>query len=104
MRKHNWSTESRHARGYGKDWDKARKLALARDFGMCQCERCKGFGRVADHVHHIVSIAEAKRLGWDFGRIHALANLISMNSECHDKEHNMSKRVAFDVNGFPIEK
>lgn len=48
----NWSTESRHKRGYGTAWDKIRPVIIARDQGLCQPCLRKGMvqpGRIVDH-------------------------------------------------------
>ena len=73
-------------RGYGSAWRKLRVLIMARDFGLCQCPACQG-GRLrvtpAHEVHHIVSKAEARRLGWTDAQIDAPSNLQAVSRECH---------------------
>lgn len=74
----NWAAPERgssHSRGYGWQWQKLRKLILARDNGLCQA--CLKFGRVteATHVDHI---APKARGGTD-----TLDNLQALCEECH---------------------
>lgn len=99
-----WHKTSRHERDYGTEWNKKRKMALERDFGLCQCEECKGRKKVANHVHHIVSRSEAKRRGWPKSRTESLTNLISLAEECHERIENRSRRTVTGEDGWPIEK
>ena len=47
------ATQSRHARGYGAEWVKLRKIIIARDNGLCQpCYR-QGRPTPFDAVDHI---------------------------------------------------
>ena len=52
-----WSTISRHARGYGRDWDKVRQVILKRDCYLCQQCKREGMIKVANIVDHIISKA-----------------------------------------------
>ena len=67
-------------RGYDSVWHKLSNMKL-RANPMCQCEECRGHGKIADTVHHIKSVEEYPelRLDWD--------NLLSMNHVCHDRLH-----------------
>ncbi len=94
--------KSRHERGYDRAWEIRREEVLRRDFGLCQCSECMGRCKVATHVHHIVSKAEAKRLGWSREQTDAMSNLTSRAKECHDREHNHAGRVAIGADGWPI--
>jgi len=96
-----WHTTSSHSRGYGAEWRKVRELALRRDFGLCQCPDCKGRRLVANHVHHIVSKADAKRMGWTLAQMDALENLISLNKDCHDRMHGNKARAETGADGWP---
>ena len=81
-----WSKESRHARGYGTAWDKLRTRILKRDSFLCQCDRCKGGEMrttLATEVNHIVSKAEAERLGWTAVQVDHPSNLQAINHDCH---------------------
>lgn len=49
---------SRHERGYGTEWDKARKRIMERDAGLCQECRRQGYVTRAYAVDHIVCKAE----------------------------------------------
>jgi len=100
-KKWGWSTESRHARGYGSAWDKIRKLALQRDNGMCHCRLCNGVKLVAHEVHHIKPKAK--------GGTDDLSNLMSINRYCHERETieeqggTQKARVAIGLDGYPVE-
>ena len=105
-----WSNTSRHARGYGAEWDKIRKRILERDKGLCQCERCQG-GRIrlrpATEVDHKVSKATAKRIGWTDQQIDADDNLQAINGDCHKRktaeEQGKRFRPAIGRDGWPVE-
>lgn len=100
-----WSKESRHARGYGAEWDRVRKVVLARDGGICQ--PCRRDGRVClgTEVDHIVSKAKAQRLGWTKAQIDSESNLQCINSECHKKktveESGKKRRPVIGLDGWP---
>ncbi|QOK96571.1 HNH endonuclease [Ralstonia pseudosolanacearum] len=68
---------SRHARGYGADWERTRARILGRSGGLCECDECARLGRVrlATEVDHIVPKA---RGGTDDDD-----NLQAINVECH---------------------
>jgi 5-methylcytosine-specific restriction enzyme A len=68
--------QSRHERGYGADWVKARALILERDCYLCQ--PCQREGRVtpATAVDHIIPKAKGGT-GDDY-------NLQSICDACHD--------------------
>ena len=102
LNKSNWSTESRHKRGYGAAWDKIRVIVLKRDNGLCQCDECQG-GKVrltlANEVHHIISKAK--------GGTDDLSNLQAINKECHKREtatdqgKTFNPRVTIGADGWP---
>ena len=76
---------TRHERGYGNDWDKARRVILMRDSGLCQV--CSRAGRVtgATQVDHIVARAH--------GGDDDTANLQAICVPCHaEKTKNDSKK------------
>lgn len=67
---------------YGDDWEKQRKLALARDGKKCRS--CGHKPRGPDdpnklHVHHLVSRSK--------GGTNALRNLIVLCARCHQRQH-----------------
>ena len=103
-----WSKESRQARGYGPRWDKLRRVILARDMGLCQCDECakRLVPLPADQVNHKVSKAEARRLGWTEEQIDDPSNLEAVHHDCHErittlqKGHKPKPRVGVD--GWPI--
>jgi 5-methylcytosine-specific restriction enzyme A len=93
-----WSKESRQARGYGRAWDLLRVQILKRDHGLCQCDRCKG-GEIrilpGTEVNHIVSKAEAERLGWTQEQMDDPSNLQAVNPTCH-------KRITAEQKGYKL--
>ncbi len=106
-----WSTVSRHARGYGTEWNKKRLHILARDHGLCQCKHCKGgelrFSK-ATEVHHIVSKAEGKRRRWTEEQIDDDSNLHAINTDCHKREtaaeqgRTLKPKVVIAADGWPV--
>ena len=104
LKKSNWSSESRHKRGYGSGWDKLRVIVLRRDNGLCQCTECQG-GKIrvtpATEVDHIIPKAK--------GGTDHLDNLQAINSECHKikttKENggSIKMKVKIGNDGWPID-
>lgn len=95
-----WSKESRHARGYGKDWDKLRKRILERDNYLCQCPDCLGGAKrvkVATEVDHIKPKAQ--------GGTDDPANLRAVNHDCHVKltqlQNGHKPRPQIGPDGWP---
>lgn len=70
-----WHRTSRHARGYGNDWDKLRQRILKRDKHLCQPCRAKGRITAATQVDHIKGKAK--------GGSDAEDNLQAICSPCH---------------------
>jgi 5-methylcytosine-specific restriction protein A len=103
-----WSKQSRQSRGYGRAWDIKRLQILRRDKYLCQCRHCKAEGRItpASEVDHIVSKAEAKRLGWSDERTESDSNLQSINHDCHERKNledkGVRERVQIGVDGWPV--
>ncbi len=52
-----WPTTSRHERGYGSEWIKARARILKRDMHLCQPCKANGRPTTATQVDHILSKA-----------------------------------------------
>lgn len=105
-----WSKLSRQARGYGAEWDRARKEIIARDMGLCQ--PCLKQGRTTKYhaVDHIVSKEIAKARGWSKERTEHPDNLQCICKPCHlvktEEEQGKTKRPQpkrIGVDGFPIE-
>lgn len=104
-----WSTESRHTRGYGSEWDKIRKLVIARDKGLCQ--PCLRAGRVTASraVDHITPKAQAEKLRWTQAKTDHPDNLQCICQPCHDaktaKENGQTYRpkVQIGEDGWPVE-
>lgn len=90
-----WSSESSTKRGYDYRWQQTRKRILERDCYLCKCDECKRTGALkpANEVNHIVSKAEAKRLGWTRQQTDAESNLHAINADCH-------KRVTLEQRGY----
>jgi len=83
--------KSRHERGYGNDWEKARKNALLRDEYMCQECKKEGVYTRAVEVDHI----KPKFLGGD----NSLSNLSSLCHNCHlikTKRESLNARKKVD--------
>jgi 5-methylcytosine-specific restriction endonuclease McrA len=66
---------SRHERGYGSEWDKARERVMRRDHGLCQPSLRHGLVVAAKAVDHIVPRAR--------GGTDADANLQAISDEPH---------------------
>lgn len=102
-----WGTASRHSRGYGKEWDKIRPRIMARDCGMCQpCQR-KGRATAGSQVDHIISKANAKRMGWTPRQIDADSNLQCICGPCHkaktEQERGFTSKPEIGKDGWPVE-
>lgn len=104
-----WSKESRQSRGYGAKWDKTRARILKRDCGICQPCLKRGILHVGTEVDHIISKANAKKIGWTEEQIEADSNLQTI---CHDEHKRKTAeeqgkalwpKVKIGVDGFPIE-
>jgi 5-methylcytosine-specific restriction protein A len=108
-RQSNWPTTTRQSRGYGVQWQRKRKVVLARDGYICRCSHCRADGsvRVATEVDHVVSRAAAAKLGWPAERTEGEANLQAINSDCHERKtmeetgHRPARHIGLD--GFPID-
>lgn len=79
--------ESRHARGYGAEWERTRERILARDHGICQhCKALHGVVHMGSEVDHRVPKFE--------GGTDADDNLQTICSEAHRiKTAEESKRA-----------
>lgn len=73
----NWQHDrrSRHARGYGTAWDKARKQAMQRDMWLCQPCKRQGRATPATECDHITPKSQ--------GGTDKLHNLQAICHECH---------------------
>lgn len=102
-----WSKESRQSRGYGPEWDKVRKVVIARAKGLC--EKCAEGGQVAigRDVDHKVPKAEAKRLRWSEAKTDHPSNLWYLCKPCHDAKtaaengQTYRPKVATGLDGWP---
>ena len=104
-RRSNWSTKSRHQRGYGSTWDKLRAAKLAAD---PLCEPCKAKGRTtaATEVDHVTPKFK--------GGTNDPNNLQSICRPCHaDKTAGEAAeaqgrrpklRLTFGLDGWPIDE
>ena len=70
-----WSQQSRHERGYGTQWQKLRKLIIARDCALCQPCKRKGRATPFAAVDHIKPKAQ--------GGTDDAANLQAICAACH---------------------
>ncbi|MBB6577996.1 5-methylcytosine-specific restriction protein A [Comamonas odontotermitis] len=105
-----WSKTSRHARGYGAEWDRLRLQILERDGHLCQCPDCRRAGGQplpAHEVDHIKPKAWFKS-GKAQGNPDDPSNLRSVNRDCHKKLTTLQKgyrpAVRVGVDGYPIEE
>lgn len=106
-----WSKETRQSRGYGARWEKTRLRILERDKYLCQCRHCRNdkVHRPATEVDHVVSKANARRMGWSEERIEADSNLQAINADCHKRKNvedlgkDFKARRKIGLDGFPIE-
>jgi len=74
--KHGWThTESRHQRGYGKEWVKLRAIVLKRDAFLCQTCLRAGRPQQGKEVDHIIP----KSMGGGDD----IANLETICNTCH---------------------
>lgn len=96
-----WSKESRHSRGYGKEWDKLRLTILKRDNCLCHCPDCQGGARrvnVATEVDHILPKAK--------GGTDDPLNLRAVNRECHKRitqqQQGNTPKQRIGPDGWPI--
>ncbi|MFA9231850.1 MAG: HNH endonuclease [Microgenomates group bacterium] len=89
---------TRHERGYGSQWVKARKLIIARDGGLCQPCLRKGRPTPFDEVDHIVPKAHGGTDHHD--------NLQCICETCHrDKtlaDEGKRAKTMIGVDGWPI--
>lgn len=69
---------SRHARGYGTQWERVRRQALQRDHGLCRVCLANGKVTPADAVDHIIP---KSRGGGD-----DLENLQGICNTCHQQK------------------
>ena len=95
-----WPKTSRHARGYGNDWDKLRLTILERDKFLCQPCRKQGVVTIAKAVDHITPKAK--------GGNNDPANLQAICNPCHTAktaaETGKQVRPPIGEDGWPIER
>ncbi|MGI4937992.1 MAG: HNH endonuclease [Janthinobacterium lividum] len=102
-----WSKESRQSRGYGPDWDKLRLVILARDKSICQPCRKRGLIHPGREVDHIISKANAEKMGWSKQQIDSPSNLQTICRAAHvdktaeEKGYRVRKQIGAD--GWPID-
>lgn len=95
-----WSKTSRHQRGYGWEWEKARRRTLKRDNGLCQ--PCLKANRItqASQVDHIKPKAK--------GGTDDEENLQAICVDCHkiktaeDEGKTLTPRVRIGIDGWPM--
>jgi 5-methylcytosine-specific restriction enzyme A len=95
---------SRHERGYGSQWVKARARVLARDTYLCQPCMKAGRTTTATEVDHVKPKAKGGTDDDD--------NLVAICRSCHrDKTareaaeaqgHSLKPRISFDAKGYPV--
>lgn len=104
-----WSKESRQSRGYGPEWDRLRKQIMERDGGLCQpCKKAGDLGVIAGAVDHIISKANAKKLGWSKTQTDHPSNLQAICHPCHTRKTAEEEGKTFrpkkviGVDGWPV--
>lgn len=108
MKRSGWSDVSRHLRGYGSAWAKARERILKRDHGICQPCFKQGHIHTGNEVDHIVSKAEGQRLGWAQERIECDDNLQTICTTAHKEKtaseqgRTLKPRQTIGIDGFPV--
>lgn len=100
---------SRHERGYGKEWEKRRKVVLKRDGYRCRCEDCRRTDALlpATQVDHIISKAAwLKRFGTLDG-VDDYSNLQAINAACHERkgmrEKGFKPKAGCSSSGLPLD-
>ena len=95
-----WGNESRHARGYGADWDRLRKRIMSRDCGLCRVCLAKDRVTPATAVDHIVCKAK--------GGTDDESNLQAICTACHtvktsiENGKGLRKRAVISADGWPL--
>jgi 5-methylcytosine-specific restriction enzyme A len=99
-----WSRISRHKRGYGSEWVKARDAILKRDSHLCQPCLANGRPTPATQVDHIVPKSN--------GGTDEPENLAAICTPCHSEKtqreaaeaqgRTYTKPVQTGVDGWPI--
>lgn len=94
-----FSTESRHVRGYGKEWEKLRLIVLQNAHYICQCKHCRDDKRLkpASEVDHIKPKAD--------GGTDDISNLQAINHDCHRRksaeDRGYIERQKIGADGYP---
>ena len=95
-----WSDDrrgSRHARGYGTEWDHTRARILKRDKYLCQCSTCKAKARVkpANEVDHIISKVQWRIENGTLDGVDDDSNLQAINHDCHILKTSEDRKAAY---------
>lgn len=95
---------TRQQRGYGANWDRLRKVVMARDKGLCQPCRAADRVTIASEVDHITPKSA--------GGTDDLDNLQAICAACHKTKtaeeglkaqgSGFRKRMRYDAKGFPV--
>ena len=76
---------SRHQRGYDSDWERVRKMVLAKTPMCVDCANEGRLGIPAIEVHHVIPISGNPKQ--DPNRLDPM-NLVPLCEACHDARHN----------------
>lgn len=99
---HSWKHQraSRHARGYGSQWDRIRKEVMSRDRGLCQT--CLRNDRVtpAHAVDHI--LAKAKGGTDDPANLEAICRAHHLDKTMREMGRRRKQRIGTD--GWAVEE
>lgn len=95
-----WSRQSRHERGYGREWKLVRDWVMARDKYICRVCYDEGHVTPATAVDHIVPKVK--------GGMDNPENLQAICDECHTKktlsETGKKRKPKIGVDGWPVEE
>ena len=95
-----WGNRSRHERGYGWQWEKARERVMKRDKWLCQICMRKNLVTIATECDHILPKSKG---GTDDD-----TNLQALCAECHTEktllESGVKRKPRIGLDGWPVEE
>lgn len=95
-----WHRTSRHARGYGSQWDRLRVQVLKRDHHLCQHCLAEGRTCLATHVDHIKPKAQGGTD--DLGNLQALCREHHEAKTAAENGRAVKPKTRFDRDGRPV--
>ena len=97
---HRWGNASRHARGYGKEWDKIRRRILVRDKHLCQPCLRKGVVSPATSVDHITPKAQGGTD--DPNNLQSICPACREAKDAVDRGKPLRTKVTIGEDGWPV--